>query len=219
MIIGVMGQARAGKDTFADYLVSRYGFIRIALADPIKRICMDIYQMTEEQLWGDDKEKPDMRYPIEGKGFMSPRVACQVIGTEVGRNLYTNTWVDYFKDIAQDVLENKYNYSKTKGRVPKGGFIFRGGQPPKGVICSDIRFKNEVKAVQGMGGKVIRLKRSGKDGSVGIAGHASEAEQKTIPDNELDAVIDVQEGLENFYRQIDSLLERLPMQQRLKVVT
>jgi RNase P/RNase MRP subunit p29 len=216
MILGVMGQARSGKDVFADFLVKKYGFVRIALADPIKRIAMELYGMTEDQLWGDSKELPDMRYPIPNKGFLTPRVACQVIGTEVVRNLYPDTWVDVFKKMADQVMTGKYHYSRTRGLVPLPWHVW--SKKPQGVICSDARFKNEVKGLHEVGGKVIRLVRAGKDGSVGIKGHASEEEQKTIPDQDLDAVLQVPEGIELYHEAIKQLMAKLPMRQRLQLI-
>lgn len=218
MILGVMGQARSGKDTFADFMVEKYGFIRIALADPIKRIAMDIYQMTEEQLWGEDKELPDMRYPIPGKGFLTPRVACQVIGTEMARTLYPDTWVNYFKRCAVAVLAGTHTYTRTEGSVKVTPYTRWFSKKPQGVICSDARFKNEVKALHSIDGKVIRLVRSGKDGSVGIKGHQSEEEQKSIPDSDLDAVLQVPEGIQAYHEAIDSLMAKLPMKQRLQLL-
>lgn len=218
MILGVMGQARSGKDTFADYLVAKYGFVRIALADPIKRIAMDVYKMSEEQLWGEDKEKPDMRYPMPGKGFLSPRVACQVIGTEVVRNLYPDTWVDMFKRTASLVMDGSHFYTRTGGLQPNRRILRYFTKKPQGVICSDVRFKNEVKGLHDVGGKVIRLVRTGKDGSVGIKGHASEEEQKSIPDQDLDAVLQVPEGIKHYHTSIEQLMARLPMRQRLQLI-
>lgn len=64
MIIGFCGQAGSGKDTAADLLVKNHGFAKVALADPLKRICWDVFNFTEEQLWGPSAErnKPDERY-------------------------------------------------------------------------------------------------------------------------------------------------------------
>lgn len=216
MILGVMGQARSGKDTFADYMVERYGFVRIALADPIKRIAMEVYEMTEDQLWGDSKEQPDLRYPIPNKGFLTPRVACQIIGTEVARNLYPDTWVDYFKRCAGAVLAGTHTYTRTEGLKKVG--MWRTKRKPHGVICSDARFKNEVKALHAIDGKVIRLVRAGKDGSVGIKGHQSEEGQKSIPDSDLDAVLQVPEGIGAYHDAIDQLMAKLPMKQRLQLL-
>jgi RNase P/RNase MRP subunit p29 len=218
MILGVMAQARSGKDTFADYLVKKYGFVKIALADPIKRIAMDVYQMSEEQLWGDDKEKPDLRYPMPGKGFLTPRVACQIIGTEVVRNLYPDTWVDMFKRTATAVMAGGFFYSRTEGLQPDKRLTRFLRRSPQGIICSDIRFKNEVKGFHEVGGKVVRLIRAGKDGSVGVKGHASEEEQKTIPDQDLDGVLNVPEGIPQFHGAIEQLMAKLPMKRRLRLV-
>jgi hypothetical protein len=64
MIVGLCGQAGAGKDTVADFLVKNHGFVKVALADPLKRICRDVFAFTDEQLWGPSSErnKPDERY-------------------------------------------------------------------------------------------------------------------------------------------------------------
>jgi len=65
MIIGLCGQAGSGKDTVADFLVRDHSFVKVALADPLKRICKDVFAFTDEQLWGPSAErnKPDKRYP------------------------------------------------------------------------------------------------------------------------------------------------------------
>jgi len=218
MILGVMGQARSGKDTCADFLVKKYGFVKISLADPIKRICMDIYEMSEEQLWGDDKEKQDLRFPIPGKGFLTPRVALQFIGTEVGRNVYADTWVDVFKRYATAVMAGTHFYTRTGGLQPNRRFRRFFTKKPQGVVCPDLRFKNEVKAISDIGGRSIRLVRAGKDGLVGIKGHASEEEQKTISDSELDGVIQVPEGIQAYHKAIEQLMAKLPMKKRLQLV-
>lgn len=46
IIIG--GRACAGKDTVADYLVEKYGFIKISFADPIYQIARDYFGMTDK---------------------------------------------------------------------------------------------------------------------------------------------------------------------------
>lgn len=63
-LVGISGEAGSGKDTAADHLVKKYGFVKISLADPLKRICQEIYGFTDEQLWGPSsaRNKPDTRY-------------------------------------------------------------------------------------------------------------------------------------------------------------
>lgn len=67
MLIGLSGFAGVGKDTVADSLVRDFGYVKIALADPIKRIVRDVYAFTDEQLWGPSSARnaPDVRYRRE----------------------------------------------------------------------------------------------------------------------------------------------------------
>lgn len=60
--IGSMG---AGKDTVANFLEANHAGVRLSFADPLKRICMEVYDFTVEQLWGslEQKNAVDKRYP------------------------------------------------------------------------------------------------------------------------------------------------------------
>ena len=212
-----MGQARAGKDTLADYLVKKYGFVRIAFADPIKRAIRDWYGFTEEQLWGDDKEKPDFRYPIPGKGHLTARVAAQVVGTEVGRLIYPDTWVRLTLEHAQTLMDGKAMYNRSRGLYARRWYEFK--KKPTGIVIPDCRFINEVHGLKGVpNGFVVRVKRKQAQGSVGIQGHQSEEEQKTIPDHMLDHVIDNNASLQEFYVEIDKMLRKAPKGERLRLV-
>ncbi len=75
MIVGITGVAESpdgtritagsGKDTAAEQLVKEHGFVAVALADPMKRFCMEMFDFTEEQLWGpsEDRNREDRRFP------------------------------------------------------------------------------------------------------------------------------------------------------------
>lgn len=60
-----LGTAGAGKDTVANFLNASHGSVKMALADPLKRICMDVYDFSYDQLWGPNelRNMPDKRYP------------------------------------------------------------------------------------------------------------------------------------------------------------
>jgi hypothetical protein len=51
-IVGISGQLGSGKDSAADRLVTKFGLVKVALADPIKRYGYNVFHFTEEQLWG-----------------------------------------------------------------------------------------------------------------------------------------------------------------------
>lgn len=64
MIIGISGLAGSGKSEIAHFLQKNHGFQAVALADPIKRIAKEVYDFTDDQLWGPSalRSIPDPRY-------------------------------------------------------------------------------------------------------------------------------------------------------------
>jgi hypothetical protein len=220
MIIGVCGLASSGKSEVAKHLEEKHGTVSIAFADPLKRILMETFDFTEEQLWGpsEKRSEPDKRYPRPehrfrgpstcevcgfklGKGvpeplcYLTPRYALQSLGTEWGRNCYPNVWVDHTLRTVEKILKKDGNirlYNRVNGlwvhEVPRGmpeeHVENIKSQVPKGVVISDVRYRNEFDAVKNAGGKVIWLRREGV--STPKWDHTSETEMMDIPDNAFD---------------------------------
>lgn len=191
MIIGLSGLAGAGKDTVADLLVDHHGFAKLAFADPLKRICRDVFQFTERQLWGPSSARNagDERYP-RGDSFLTPRYALQQLGTEWGRDCFPSIWVDAGLRDAKKVMETAcYRYESRRGLYLAPVTEWDSALAPKGVAISDVRFENEIAAVKLAGGKVIRIKRPSEGLEGEAAMHRSEAEQALVPDEAFDAVL------------------------------
>ncbi len=51
-IVGLLGEAGAGKDTVAALALEWVDGVGIALADPMKEFARDVFYFTDEQLWG-----------------------------------------------------------------------------------------------------------------------------------------------------------------------
>jgi len=146
MIIGIAGNAGVGKDTVADHLVKNHGCVKVSLADPLKRICRDVFNFSEDQLWGpsEKRNEPDRRYPRtyavavpEGSDYvllredgtvkpkaewpvleyLTPRHALQQLGTQWGRSCYPDIWVDYALRVAQALLKGSATQA-TKYEAP-----------------------------------------------------------------------------------------------------
>lgn len=235
MIIGICGQAGSGKDTAADFLVKHAGFVKVAFADPMKRICQDVYDFTDEQLWGPSEKRnaPDPRY-IRNAGFLdengdpaseflTPRFALQQLGSEWGRNCFQDTWVRYALRVHEKLQTGAYYYYVKTGLQPLAPeSIFRDNdvaRPATNVVISDVRFKNEIDAIKGAGGKVIRMLRGkGLEGAAGQ--HGSETEQASIPLAYFDLVVDNRtwtlEELETFMRETAAIWKQYPTPQGVK---
>lgn len=216
LIIGLTGQARAGKDTFADHINKGYRFTRIGLADPMKRFCKELFDFSDEQLYGDERDLSDRRYPrrnpmpatpeeAQSGDYLTPRYALQTLGTEWGRDCYENIWIEYGIGIAKELIKGYATYDMKTGLQ----FVEKDVGEIGGAVFSDLRFKNEFEAVRKAGGILIRIKRDEANGDVGIIGHASEAEQREVPDDYFDHVIHNPPGLANYYSAIDVLMRKI----------
>lgn len=82
---------------------------------------------------------------------------------------------------------------------------------PLHVVINDVRMKNEVDGIRSAGGCVFRLKRDHAMAVLapGIPNHQSEMEQRTIPDDAIDGVIENNGTLEDLRYAVHDLLDRL----------
>lgn len=258
-IVGVSGQAGSGKDTVADYLVEKYGFTKIALADPIKHFGYHVFGFTEDQLWGpsDQRNAVDARYSTEEMwnlaqyrlemygheyiervtdatepkvveacykhlvhwfchlrdqytGKLSPRIMLQMLGTEWGRDAVgPNLWIDCLLRTTRKLLNEEgdmvpYGYDRLEGlKVRK----LKGFKMPAGVVVSDIRFENEFKQIHSVGGTVMRVLRPSSDAkatNIGVAGHASEAQDFDVTN--FNFILNNDKSLVDLYGNVDTYM-------------
>ncbi len=173
MIIGLSGVAGSGKDTVGKFLVQDCCFESMALADPMKRFCKEMFGWDDERLYGPSSARnaPDETRPRPDGTFLTARYALQQLGTEWGRDCYENVWVDYAIRKARERLA-----------------FYRSD----GVVITDVRFKNERDAIWKAGGKVWRIVRPGAGLIGAAASHVSETE--LTDDMAYDRVINNNDG-------------------------
>lgn len=226
MILGICGVANSGKDTLAQFIAQDRGFTLLSLADPLKRICQDVFGFSDDQLWGPSQSRnaPDPRYPrVQCAGCQScefrcdhyygltPRYALQRLGTEWGRDCYADIWVKYAMGLARKLLTDPDD-----GSVPfyshKEGFNYKPLGPyglPKGVIIPDVRHLNEIQGIKAAGGKIVKLTRH-RSGLYGEAAqHTSEMGQAAIPGSEFDRIIENNGTLEELRAKASLLVDSL----------
>ena len=151
-IVCLVGKIGDGKSTAAQYLVS-HGYVEVALADPLKRFCAEVYGFTEEQLWGPSelRETPHSFLRTEAGDPLTARYALQQLGTEWGRKCNPSTWLHYFYKVYKGLhtsikVSNNYRYYRHYDRTRGSLFTLDTtyDKPVKGVVVSDVRFKNEA---------------------------------------------------------------------------
>jgi len=140
-LVGVLGHAGHGKDSIGTVLVEEHGFTRDAFAKPLKDVARLLWMFSEEQLYGKLKEVEDERWK------MSPRVALQLFGTEVGRELFAKWmphigerfWLEHFKIRRSSLVE----------------------QRDADIVVCDVRFPNEAELIKELGGVLVKVIRPG----------------------------------------------------------
>ena len=160
MIIGISGKKQSGKDTISDYLIKKYNFIKYGFADPIKEIAKIMFDFTDEQLYGKDKEKIDSFWKIKPRDFF------QKFGTDYGRMIFPEHFPEIFKDNNKRslwilIFENWY-LQKIKEN------------PSIKIIINDVRFEDEFDCIKELGGYIFKVERN------------SNSTDNHISENELD---------------------------------
>lgn len=197
IILAISGKAAVGKDTAADHLVDHYGFVKVAFADVIKRICKEVFGFSAESLWG----VSSMRNQIDDRYGISPRASLQEFG-DSGRKLYGDIWIEYTLNIAKKLSTEHYlNYHYTLGMHQSSH------SEPRHVVLPDTRYLNEVNAIKDEGGIALRLLRPdvALEGAAGK--HSSESNQKFINDDNFDSVINNSSSIPDLYHKVDKFIK------------
>lgn len=195
-MIGLNGLKGSGKDTVGAYLVEQYGFVRYSFADMLKESAAALFGI-EPALWDELKNEETTKVILKrGNKNLDAQTArsfLQRYGTEAHRDIFGE---DFWVDAVMEKIDEAYGgYRVIRGqRVPQRDF---------GIVFTDARFPNELKAIRSVGGKNIRIIRPGSD-----AGdtHASEAE---APDDLIDAVLWNDGTLGELADTVDAIMDEL----------
>lgn len=195
-LIGLGGRLRSGKDTVADHLVSRYGFIKIGMSEPLNDALLTLNPLIPVNAHEDQTAigltGQFVRYSdlidrvgyVEAKRNPEVRALLQRLGTDVGRKLIDeNVWVDMMARIVTDHLD--------------------AGTP---VVVTGIRYLNEVDVIRDMLGSSWWVSRPIT--SIGVAADqilAHESE-RGVNEADFDKVIRNDGTLDELYRSVDLML-------------
>jgi len=138
--IGLLGQKGSGKDTLADYLVNTKGFVKYSFATPVKDIAKIIFNLNNEQLYGNLKESIDDEIGI------SPRVIVQRLGTEFGQDLI-------YKLFPELKIKKKHIWLRLFD-------IFLEKNKDKNIVIADVRFKHEIDHLKKYNFNIIKISRT-----------------------------------------------------------
>lgn len=205
MIIGINGIAGAGKDTAADYISNKLSYVNIAYADEIKRIAMNLYGFSYEQLWGPSERRNECSPLYPG---LTARFVLQKLGTEVGRGIHKDTWVNKLFHDYENLFNSSKIYSKSLGIIFSKDNNCDVNTNPKGLVIPDVRWPegNEGNAIRDRGGIVINVSRYGAGLSGSLSEHESEQNTINASSDIFDCIIINDGCLSDLYDKLDNAL-------------
>lgn len=142
MIVGLVGFIGSGKGTVGKFLDEK-GFFTVSFAEAVKDATAIMFNWPRPLLEGVTeasrkwREEPDEFWSKKfGKPF-TPRLALQLMGTEVGRNTFHEDFWVYR-------LQHKIEHLNLQGA---------------NIVVTDVRFKNEITWLRNLGGFLINVQR------------------------------------------------------------
>lgn len=140
--IGLIGRAQAGKDSVGDRLRQRYGYQRVAFADPLKVAALRVDPLIP------------LSYNVHGR--LSQLV--QGVGWDYAKTTYPEVR-RILQHVGQTVRELDPLFW-VRAATPAIDAAERLGLP---VVVTDVRYENEALALRDRGFSFIRVTRPGTD--------------------------------------------------------
>lgn len=207
ILLGLAGAAGSGKDSVADYLVQRYGFVKFSFSDMLYAEVAAAFGLPDESLLR-DRETKELATPLLAmencaddefvdmvRGMFapedhtvrtpySPRWVLQVWGTEFRRAANPNYWIAQAEQWLVRVHEiTRYPEHRCQ--------LF---------VNTSVRFPNEHQWIKELEGNVWHLRR---DAAAPVAGHVSET---PLPVLDGEREIFNNYTLDYLYKGVDQLL-------------
>lgn len=184
-LIGLGGLLRSGKDTFADYLVEKHGYVKVQMSDPLHEAMMTLDPIVD--VWPGEGEPVTDHYQwlvgkvgyVEAKKYPEVRRLLQVLGTEIGRKMFgENVWVD--------LAGRKIDELRATG---------------KPVVITGLRYPNEIEMIRSRKGHTLWVDRGGRSST----DHASE---NSVTYHDFDQVVHNLGTLADLYEAADAIIEK-----------
>ena len=184
-IFGISGRAQSGKSTLAEYIAAQENWVDIdedsnaipvtnvfikSFADELKRICRDLFNIPEYNLYDDEGKKEKLAH-LRWENI--PGVVCPRLADEINNELMGD--FPYWPcNHSEFIYHDPGPMTAREFLETFGTFICRSIYPNCWInsilnanyishdilVIPDVRVKNEVEAIKKAGGYVLRLTRN-----------------------------------------------------------
>ncbi len=208
-LIGISGKMGSGKDEVGNIIQKlsmpenserRKDGITIPTYQ-IKKFALKLKEVAAMFTGIDVEQFEDQKFKVQPLSkewefdghTLTGRELLQKIGTEVGRNIHPNTWIN--------ALFSEYTLELRRVPNVKGGTTIADAYP--NWIITDVRFPNEADAIKNRGGVVIRINRP----TVIIDQHPSEISLDTY--EKFDYIIENTGSLDDLHLNVTEMYNNL----------
>ena len=145
MLIGFTGLAHSGKDKAGSVLFMNHGFIRVAIADPVKTAAAVLFGLDAAEFHDDA-----LKNQIVPQWGISRRTMMQRVGDMVKKDMGNEFWI--------------LNWFNRYVRVGDANHV----------VVTDVRFDYEAERIIQLGGIIVKIERYDAGLSGDAAAHNSE---------------------------------------------
>lgn len=172
--IGIIGKARSGKDTAADYLVRANGYTRLAFADPLKEMALSI-----------DPLIPTAN-ALHGRIYVRLSDLIRDVGWEYAKDTYPEV-----RRLLQHMGQTVRQYDDEFWITAMRRKLSKAEANNIPVVVTDVRYPNEADMLRARGFKLVRIVRppTGQAVTMAEARAAAHSSETALDDYRADAVI------------------------------
>ena len=203
-IICLSGKKNVGKDVFADVLVKKHGYIRIALADPLRELCSKVFRM-DYALFNDSDKKDapidklvlDFHHVDKIREYVESKWDIEIThDAREGMEQYYGEEFETPRDILRCIgtkLLREHVSSDIWLDLAMSKIRVAGGK----VVVTDCRFGNERDLFAKCGALLVLIKRNDD-------GNSQEHEFNLGEEDEYDVIFDNSAALYQFQSNVDT---------------
>ena len=189
ILIGLAAAAGSGKDTAADHLCARYGFVRASFAEA-PRVMLEalLSHIGVDHAWLHEPRLKESPMPVLEHSY---RTLMQTLGTEWGRNMVGHgLWVRVLEhhlglDVAQPVHDR--------------------------IVVTDVRYPNEAALLRQHGGHLVGITRPD---APAVRPHSSEAHFAELHAEADTTIVNCSSHLAGLHTLLDGLMHQLGVDER-----
>ena len=181
--IALSGKAGSGKDTVAAHLVAAHGYTRLAFADPLKEMALEIDPIIDDGNAG---------YRFHGARLSE---VVRAVGWDRAKSEYPEVR-RILQHVGQTIRAHDADFWVLL-------LLRRAAKLSRPIVVTDMRYRNEYTSLARGGMALIRVTRTG----AGLPGDAGKHESETALDGRyFDAHLDNDGSLSDLHAKIDGLL-------------